>query len=70
MTDPTVSKAIEKMGSAAKLAAALGITRSAVSQWRKIPAHWISRVSVATGIPVMELLPEQEHRRGADGEPN
>lgn len=59
MTDPTVSRAIEKMGSAAKLAAALGISRSAVCQWRKIPAHWIGRVSEATGIPPMELLPEQ-----------
>jgi DNA-binding transcriptional regulator YdaS (Cro superfamily) len=58
MTDPAVTRAIEKMGSAAKLAAALGITRSAVSQWRTIPSWHISRVSQLTGIPINELVPE------------
>lgn len=57
MTDPSVTLAIKKMGSATKLAAALGITRSAVSQWRTIPAWHISKVSQVTGIPINELVP-------------
>jgi DNA-binding transcriptional regulator YdaS (Cro superfamily) len=58
MVDPTVTRAIETMGSAAKLAAALGITRSAVSQWRRIPAWHMAKVSEITGIPADELLPQ------------
>jgi len=57
MTDPAVTRAIKQMGSAAKLAAALGITRSAVSQWRSIPQWHIGKVSEVTGIPVSELIP-------------
>jgi DNA-binding transcriptional regulator YdaS (Cro superfamily) len=57
MTDPAVTRAIKEMGSAAKLAAALGITRSAVSQWRSIPSWHIAEVSRLTGIPVEELVP-------------
>jgi DNA-binding transcriptional regulator YdaS (Cro superfamily) len=32
------NEAIKRAGSATKLAALLGITRSAVSQWKEIPA--------------------------------
>jgi hypothetical protein len=63
MTDPTVTRAIKEMGSATKLAAALGITRSAVSQWRKIPTWHLEDVSRLTGIPVMELLPAKRSRQ-------
>jgi hypothetical protein len=63
MTDPTVTRAIKEMGSATKLAAALGITRSAVSQWRKIPTWHLKDVSRLTGIPVMELLPAKRSRQ-------
>jgi DNA-binding transcriptional regulator YdaS (Cro superfamily) len=58
--DPAITKAIEKMGSAAKLAAALGITRSAVSQWRWIPGKHIRRVAEVTGIPLAELMDESD----------
>jgi DNA-binding transcriptional regulator YdaS (Cro superfamily) len=65
MTDPTVIRAIEKMGSAAKLAAALGITRSAVSQWHTIPQWHIARVSEVTGIPIQELVSTNRKRATA-----
>lgn len=57
MTDPAVKRAIDAAGSASALADKLGITRSAVSQWKKIPAWHLSKVSEVTGIPVEELLP-------------
>jgi transcriptional regulator with XRE-family HTH domain len=63
MIDPTVTRAIEKMGSAAKLAAELGITRSAVSQWETIPQWHIARVSELTGIPIGELISKKKHKR-------
>jgi DNA-binding transcriptional regulator YdaS (Cro superfamily) len=65
MTDPTVTRAIEKMGSAAKLAAALGITRSAVSQWQTIPSWHIADVSRITGIPVEDLVSSNRKRASA-----
>jgi DNA-binding transcriptional regulator YdaS (Cro superfamily) len=62
MTDPTVTRAITAAGSAAKLATALGISRSAVSQWRTIPAWHIGKVAELTGIPAEELLPPQKSK--------
>lgn len=56
MIDPAVTRAISKMGSAAKLAAALGITRSAVSQWKWIPGKHVRKVSEVTDIPLNELM--------------
>lgn len=60
MTDPSVTRAIKQMGSAAKLAAALGITRSAVSQWRWIPGKHVRQVSRVTGIPLNELMAQHD----------
>lgn len=60
MTDPSVVRAIKKMGSAAKLAAAIGVTRSAVSQWRWIPGKHVRKVAEVTGIPLTELMSEEQ----------
>lgn len=65
MTDPAVTRAIEKMGSAAKLAEALGITRSAVSQWRWIPGRHVRDVARVTGIPLAELMSESDQQGAA-----
>jgi DNA-binding transcriptional regulator YdaS (Cro superfamily) len=64
MTDGAVTRAIEKMGSAAKLADALGITRSAVSQWRWIPGKHVRKVASVTGIPLDELMSDEEKAAG------
>lgn len=57
--DPTVTRAIEAAGSAAALADKLGVTRSAVSQWKHIPSWHIAKVAEVTGIPIAELVPAQ-----------
>lgn len=56
--DPIIQKAIAKAGNAASLAAALGITRHAVYQWKRIPVDRVVAVERATGIPRAELRPD------------
>lgn len=45
-------------GAKAKIARALGITKQAVSQWRRVPAGRVLIVSEITGIPPHELRPD------------
>lgn len=48
----------EERGRRNKLAAALGISPGAISQWEKVPAERLGDVSRATGIPPEELRPD------------
>lgn len=41
-----------------KLADALGVFPSAISQWEEVPAKRIFEVSAFTGIPVEQLRPD------------
>ena len=45
-------------GRRGKLAAILGISPSAISMWRQVPAERVGDVSRATGIPVQDLRPD------------
>jgi hypothetical protein len=45
-------------GSISKAARALGINQSAVSQWKNVPAEYLSAVEAATGIPRYVLRPD------------
>jgi len=56
--DPTVFRAIEAAGSACALAAALGVTPQAVSQWRLCPPRRVLDVERLTKIPRHELRPD------------
>jgi len=49
--------AIEARGMAA-LAARLGITIQAISQWRRVPVSRVLEVERATGVPRSELRPD------------
>jgi DNA-binding transcriptional regulator YdaS (Cro superfamily) len=51
-------RAVEAAGGVTKLAEALSITRSAVSQWDEIPMERVFEVSRVTGVPVHELRPD------------
>ena len=53
-----LAKAIKQAGSATQLAAALGITREAVSQWKRVPAERVIAVEQATGVSREELRPD------------
>lgn len=51
-------RAVEAAGGASRLAEKLGVTRSAVSQWREIPAERVHEVESLTGVPRSELRPD------------
>jgi len=51
-------EAIRERMSGTELARRLGITRSAISQWDKVPAERIGEVSRITGLPPQVLRPD------------
>jgi DNA-binding transcriptional regulator YdaS (Cro superfamily) len=56
-TDP-VRLAAEKAGGIVKLSLALGLSRGAASQWKRIPAERLVEVERLTGIPREILRPD------------
>lgn len=55
--DP-VKLAAEKAGGIVKLSLALGLSRAAASQWRRVPAERVLEVERITGIPKEILRPD------------
>lgn len=51
-------RAVAAAGGVTKLADAIGVTRSAVSQWGVIPMDRVFAVAGVTGIPAHELRPD------------
>lgn len=51
-------KAVTAAGGVTRLAEGLEITRSAVSQWHRIPAERVLYVERLTGVPRHELRPD------------
>lgn len=51
-------RAVAAAGGPTKLAEGLGVTRSAVSQWQRIPAERVLDVERITGVPRHELRPD------------
>ena len=45
-------------GNLTRLAAAIGVTPAAITQWEKVPAERVVEVSDATGIPRKLLRPD------------
>lgn len=45
-------------GGPARLAAILGVTTSAVSQWRRVPIDHVAAIEAHLGIPRAELRPD------------
>ena len=48
MRDTALANAIEAAGGVAALAAAIGVTSQAISQWRRVPAERVIAVEAAT----------------------
>jgi len=48
----------QRRGLKVRIATELGITHSAVSQWRRVPADRVLEVERITGIPRHELRPD------------
>ncbi len=53
-----ISKAAKAVGTIAALARKIGITRSAICQWDRIPAERVIEIERATGVPRQELRPD------------
>ena len=60
--EPTAAKglrlAIQSAGSKAELARRLGIRRSAVAQWKRVPVSRALRVAEVTDVDLFEIYPE------------
>lgn len=56
--DSALEAAITAAGSLTKLAASLGITKSALSQWRRVPPMRVLAVETASGVSRHELRPD------------
>lgn len=53
-----ISQIIDAGGGCAALAKLLGITHSAILQWKHVPDKRLAAVSKITGIPVDQLRPD------------
>lgn len=51
-------RAVRIVGGVSKLASALGVTRSAVSQWDTVPMERVFEVAKLAGIPAHEIRPD------------
>lgn len=56
--DPPLKKALDAAGGPVKLARALGIGASAVTQWTRVPPRHVPMVEQITGIAGRELRPD------------
>ena len=57
-TPDPISLAAKEFGGVVKLSLALGLSRAAVSNWKRIPAERVLEVERVTGIPRHELRPD------------
>jgi DNA-binding transcriptional regulator YdaS (Cro superfamily) len=56
--DSGIRQAIEAAGTVAALARKLGVTRSAIHQWVRIPAERVLDIERATGVSRQTLRPD------------
>ena len=63
--DPPLKKALDAAGGPVKLARALGIVPSAVTQWTRVPPRHLPRVEKLTGMSGEELRPDLYPRDAA-----
>ena len=66
--DAPLTAVLDKVGGPTKLAIALGIGASAVTQWTRVPSHHLPRVTMLTGMSGKELRPDLYRAPGAADE--
>jgi pyruvate kinase len=58
MRDPNLEALLARRGTVKQIAAALGISTAAVSQWKRIPEDRVSELSKALNLPPESLRPD------------
>jgi len=56
--DKITDTAVNRAGGPSALAMVLGLTRQAVSKWKRVPAVHVKLVSAHSGIPPEKLRPD------------
>ena len=56
--DRALQKAIDAAGTGQQLAARIGVTPQALSQWHRVPARRVLSIERASGVPRHELRPD------------
>ena len=56
--DASILRRKEHRGAIVKIARALNLNQSTVSQWRRVPAEYVAEIEAATGISRHELRPD------------
>lgn len=64
-----ILQAADKVGGIVKLSLALGLSRGAASQWRRVPAERVLEVERLTGVPKEILRPDLYHVQQSYTEP-
>lgn len=57
-----IKRVVRKAGGPVKLSKLLGVTSSAISQWKNIPAKYMEAVASAAQVPITDLLPPQKSK--------
>jgi DNA-binding transcriptional regulator YdaS (Cro superfamily) len=57
-SDTPKDQAVSEAKGASQLAKLIGVTRSAISQWKRVPAERVLQVEKATGVSRHELRPD------------
>lgn len=55
---PELTAIFERAGSLSSVANHLGITRAAVSVWKKIPLRHVRAIAALTGLPPEQIRPD------------
>lgn len=56
-------KALKAAGGVNKVAAAIGITASAVSRWEQVPVRWLAKITAMSGVEAAALRPYRRRPR-------
>jgi DNA-binding transcriptional regulator YdaS (Cro superfamily) len=57
-----IRSVVRRAGGPVKLSKLLGVSSSAVSQWKSIPAWHLTKVAEAASVPIDDLLPPQKSK--------
>lgn len=60
LPDMEIKDIIKRAGGPTKVARALGISRPSVCGWKQVPPNRMKRLSEVTGIPLHEMVPDDD----------